>query len=118
MRRMRPAAQSLICGEQWSRTASQRFASLISDCALMVKVFSVVHGVLHVDVFRYLGAVDIVNIRDILIEERYAELAEDSYESKVCASPLMLHWGIRGPKSVVNQINLFNKWDLLSQQLW
>uniref|UniRef100_A0ABM5FBP8 RNA helicase n=1 Tax=Pogona vitticeps TaxID=103695 RepID=A0ABM5FBP8_9SAUR len=83
MRRMRPAAQSLICGEQWSRTASQRFASLISDCALMVKVFSVVHGVLHVDVFRYLGAVDIVNIRDILIEECYAELAEDSYESKL-----------------------------------
>ncbi|KAJ7345223.1 hypothetical protein JRQ81_001173, partial [Phrynocephalus forsythii] len=83
VRSMRPSAQSLICGEQWSRKASQRFASLINGCTLMVKVFSVVHSILHVDMFRYLGTVDIVNVRDILVEEGYAELAEDSYESKL-----------------------------------
>lgn len=81
---MRPSARSLICGEQWSDVASQRFASLVNGCALMVEVFSVVHSILHVDVFRYSGKMDVVNIRDILIQECYAELADDSYESKVC----------------------------------
>lgn len=81
---MRPSAESLICGEQWSYEASQRFASLVNGCALMVKVFSIVHSILHVDVFRYSGKMEVMNIRDILIEECYAELAEDSYESKVC----------------------------------
>ncbi|KAM7164884.1 ATP-dependent RNA helicase TDRD9 isoform 1-T1 [Macrochelys suwanniensis] len=79
--KMRPSAKSLVCGEQWSYGASQRFASLVNDCALIVKVYSVVHSVLHVDVYRYSGIKE-VNIRDVLIEEGYAELAEESYESK------------------------------------
>ncbi|XP_012868302.1 PREDICTED: putative ATP-dependent RNA helicase TDRD9 [Dipodomys ordii] len=80
--KMRPSAKSLVCGEHWSGRASGRFASLVSGCALLVKVFSVVHNVLHVDVYRYLGTQDIVNIRDILIGEGHAELSEESYESK------------------------------------
>ncbi|XP_061468264.1 ATP-dependent RNA helicase TDRD9 isoform X2 [Rhineura floridana] len=83
VRRMRPSAQSLVCGEQWSYAASQRFASLVNGCALMVHVFSIVHSILHVDVLRFSGLTDIVNVRDILIQECYAELAEDSYESKL-----------------------------------
>lgn len=83
MCKMRPSAKSLVCGEQWSYGASQRFASLVNDCALIVKVYSVVHSVLRVDVYRYSGIKE-VNIRDVLIEEGYAELAEESYESKVC----------------------------------
>ncbi|XP_053880951.1 ATP-dependent RNA helicase TDRD9 [Malaclemys terrapin pileata] len=79
--KMRPSAKSLVCGEQWSYGASQRFASLVNDCVLIVKVYSVVHSVLHVDVYRYSGIKE-VNIRDMLIEEGYAELAEESYESK------------------------------------
>ncbi|XP_042302937.1 ATP-dependent RNA helicase TDRD9 isoform X2 [Sceloporus undulatus] len=81
VRRMRPSAHSLVCGEQWSRAASQRFISLVNGCALMVKVFSIVHSILHVNILRYSGAMEIVNIRDMLIEECHAELAEDSYES-------------------------------------
>ncbi|XP_025298640.1 ATP-dependent RNA helicase TDRD9 isoform X5 [Canis lupus baileyi] len=80
--KMRPSAKSLICGEHWSGGASQRFASLVSGCALLVRVFSVVHSVLHVDVYRYAGVQDTVNVRDILIKEGYAELAEEPYESK------------------------------------
>uniref|UniRef100_A0A8C4VQE2 RNA helicase n=1 Tax=Gopherus evgoodei TaxID=1825980 RepID=A0A8C4VQE2_9SAUR len=79
--KMRPSAKSLVCGEWWSYGASQRFASLVNDCTLVVKVYSVVHSVLHVDVYRYSGMKE-VNIRDLLIEEGYAELAEESYESK------------------------------------
>ncbi|XP_053218290.1 ATP-dependent RNA helicase TDRD9 isoform X1 [Podarcis raffonei] len=83
LRRMRPSAQSLVCGEQWSHAASQSFASLVSGCALLVKVFSIVHSILLVDVLRYSGLLDIVNVRDVLIQEGHAELAEDSYESKL-----------------------------------
>ncbi|XP_006839667.1 PREDICTED: putative ATP-dependent RNA helicase TDRD9 [Chrysochloris asiatica] len=79
---MRPSAQSLVCGERWSWGASQQFASLVCGCELVVKVFSVVHSVMHVDVFRCSGTQDAVNVRDILIQEGYAELTEESYESK------------------------------------
>uniref|UniRef100_A0A8C6YX85 RNA helicase n=1 Tax=Nothoprocta perdicaria TaxID=30464 RepID=A0A8C6YX85_NOTPE len=84
MCKMRPSAKSLVCGEQWSYSASQRFASLVNGYTLLVKVYSLVHSVLHVDVFRYLGSKELVNIRDVLIEECYAEQAEESYESQVC----------------------------------
>uniref|UniRef100_A0A8C5L9R0 RNA helicase n=1 Tax=Jaculus jaculus TaxID=51337 RepID=A0A8C5L9R0_JACJA len=80
--KMQPSAKSLVCGEHWSGGASGRFASLVSGCALLVKVFSVVHSVLHVDVYRYSSSQDAINIRDILIREGHAELAEESYESK------------------------------------
>ncbi|XP_027529883.1 ATP-dependent RNA helicase TDRD9 isoform X2 [Neopelma chrysocephalum] len=80
--KMRPSAKSIVCGERWSYSASQRFASLVDGCTLLVRVYSVVHGVLRVDVFRYSRCKDLVNIRDVLIEESYAELAEESYESQ------------------------------------
>ncbi|XP_071415481.1 ATP-dependent RNA helicase TDRD9 [Pithys albifrons albifrons] len=80
--KMRPSARSIVCGERWSYSASQRFASLVSGYTLLVEVYSVVHGVLHVDLFRYSRCKDLVNIRDVLIEECYAEPAEESYESR------------------------------------
>ncbi|XP_028923681.1 ATP-dependent RNA helicase TDRD9 isoform X2 [Ornithorhynchus anatinus] len=79
--RMRPSAKSLVCGEYWCHGASQRFASLISGCAIIVKIFSIVHSVLHVDVFRYSGVREAKNIRDVLIVENFAEPAEESHES-------------------------------------
>lgn len=84
MCKMRPSAKSLVCGEWWSYSASQRFASLVNGYTLLVKVYSLVHSVLHVDVFHYSRCKKLVNIRDVLIEECYAELAEESYESQVC----------------------------------
>ncbi|XP_021259648.1 putative ATP-dependent RNA helicase TDRD9 isoform X2 [Numida meleagris] len=80
--KMRPSAKSLVCGEQWSYSASQRFASLVNGYTLLVEVYSLVHNVLHVDAFHYTRHRDLVNIRDVLIEEHYAELAEESYESQ------------------------------------
>ncbi|XP_045863863.1 ATP-dependent RNA helicase TDRD9 [Meles meles] len=80
--KMRPSAKSLVCGEHWSGAASRRFTSLVSGCALLVRIFSVVHSVLHVDVYRYAGAQDAISVRDVLIKEGYAELAEEPYESK------------------------------------
>uniref|UniRef100_A0A8B9C312 ATP-dependent RNA helicase TDRD9 n=1 Tax=Anser brachyrhynchus TaxID=132585 RepID=A0A8B9C312_9AVES len=80
--KMRPSAKSLVCGERWSYSASQRFASLVNGYTLLVEVYSVVNSVLHVDAFRYSRHKDLVNIRDVLIEECYAELAEESYKSQ------------------------------------
>ncbi|XP_006879224.1 PREDICTED: putative ATP-dependent RNA helicase TDRD9 [Elephantulus edwardii] len=79
---MRPSAQCLVCGEHWSCGASRRFISLVRGCTLLVKVFSVVHSILHVDVYRCTGAQDAINVRDVLIQEGFAELTEESYESK------------------------------------
>ncbi|XP_036100810.1 ATP-dependent RNA helicase TDRD9 [Molossus molossus] len=80
--RLRPSARSLVCGEHWSCGASRRFTTLVSGHALLVKVFSVVHSVLHVDVYLSSGLQDFVNIRDVLISEGHAELAEECYESR------------------------------------
>ncbi|KAM4690496.1 ATP-dependent RNA helicase TDRD9 [Rhinophrynus dorsalis] len=79
---MRPSAKSIICGGQWSRRASQRFASLVSDCTLLVKIFSIVHGIVHVDAFRHFETLEERSLRDLLIEDGYAEPAGESYESK------------------------------------
>ncbi|XP_068255333.1 ATP-dependent RNA helicase TDRD9 isoform X1 [Nyctibius grandis] len=80
--KMRPSAKSHVCGEWWSYSASQRFLSLVNGYTVLVKVYSLVRSVLHVDVFCYLRSKELVNIRDVLIEECYAELAEESYESQ------------------------------------
>ncbi|NXV76589.1 TDRD9 helicase, partial [Atlantisia rogersi] len=82
MCKMRPSAKSLVCGERWSSSASQRFASLVNGCTVLVEVYSLVRDVLYVDVFHYSRHEDLVNIRDVLIGESYAELAEESYESR------------------------------------
>ncbi|XP_008937811.1 PREDICTED: putative ATP-dependent RNA helicase TDRD9 [Merops nubicus] len=80
--KMRPSAKSLVCGEWWSYSAGQRFASLVNGNAVLVKVYSLVHGVLHVDVFHCSKCQELVNVRDVLIGEGYAELAEEPYESQ------------------------------------
>ncbi|NXX45654.1 TDRD9 helicase, partial [Tricholaema leucomelas] len=80
--KMRPSAKSLVYGEWWSYSASQRFASLVNGCTLLAKVHSFVHGVLHVDVFHHSKGKELVNIRDVLIEECYAEPGVESCESQ------------------------------------
>ncbi|KAM7024098.1 ATP-dependent RNA helicase TDRD9 isoform 1-T1 [Acridotheres tristis] len=80
--KMCPSARSRVCGERWSCSASRRFSSLVSGCTLLVEVYSLVHGVLHVDVFRPWGHQGLLSIRDVLIEERHAERAEESYKSQ------------------------------------
>lgn len=72
-----------MCGEHWSSGAGRRFAALVSGRVLLIKVFSVVHSVLHVDVYLSSGPQDVANVRDVLISEGHAELAEECYESRV-----------------------------------
>ncbi|XP_053562180.1 ATP-dependent RNA helicase TDRD9 [Bombina bombina] len=79
--KMRPSAKSIIYGGHWSHAASERFASLVNGCALVVKVYSIVHSILHVDVYRHFENVEDLSIRDLLIADGFAEPAEESYES-------------------------------------
>ncbi|KAM5128959.1 ATP-dependent RNA helicase TDRD9 isoform 2-T2 [Mantella aurantiaca] len=80
--KMRPSARSMICGEQWSREASMKFNSLVNGSVLVVKVFSIVHGILHVDGYRCFENLEKSSIRDLLIAYGYAEPSEESFESK------------------------------------
>ncbi|XP_043553464.1 ATP-dependent RNA helicase TDRD9 [Chiloscyllium plagiosum] len=79
---IRPSAYSLIHGDQWNVKARRRFSSLVKNCVLLVKVFSVVHNVLRVDLTIQTSKLD-CNVREILISEGFAEPAEETYESKI-----------------------------------
>ncbi|XP_069713135.1 ATP-dependent RNA helicase TDRD9 [Phaenicophaeus curvirostris] len=83
MCKMRPSAKSLVFGERWSYSANERFASIIYGRSHIVKVYSFVHSVLHVDLFGVSESYTLVNIRDLLVEENYAEPAEEPYESQL-----------------------------------
>ncbi|NXW54040.1 TDRD9 helicase, partial [Eurystomus gularis] len=117
MCKMRPSAKSLVCGEWWSYSASQRFASLVNGCTLLVKVYSRVHSVLHVDVFCYSGCKDLVNIRDVLIEECYAEPAVESYKSQQSHDLLKGLFLDQGTKEEVTPVSSREKEKHLIEQL-
>ncbi|KAM9294298.1 LOW QUALITY PROTEIN: ATP-dependent RNA helicase TDRD9 [Gastrophryne carolinensis] len=80
--KMRPSARSIIIGEQWSDAATRRFHFLVDGCPLLVKVFSIVHSIVHVNVYRCFENLEQLSIRDLLIADGYAEPAEESFESK------------------------------------
>ncbi|XP_067847822.1 ATP-dependent RNA helicase TDRD9 [Heptranchias perlo] len=79
---MRPSAYSLISGDQWSAKGRRRFSSLVKNCVHLVKVFSIVHNMLRVDLSIQTSKID-CNVREILISEGFAEPAEETYESKI-----------------------------------
>ncbi|XP_032882942.1 ATP-dependent RNA helicase TDRD9 [Amblyraja radiata] len=79
---MRPSAYSMISGDRWSAKAKRRFCTLVKNCVLLVKVYSIVHNVLRVDLSLQTSNPG-CNVREILISEGFAELAEENYESKL-----------------------------------
>lgn len=72
----------MILGDQWSRSARNRFITLVNGRTLIVTLFSILHNVMRVDLSI---DTDTVNTRvgEILVQEGYAEPAEESFESKV-----------------------------------
>ncbi|RXM92798.1 putative ATP-dependent RNA helicase spindle-E, partial [Acipenser ruthenus] len=79
--KIRPSAKSMILGDQWSRSARNRFITLVNGRTLIVTLFSILHNVMRVDLSI---DTDTVNTRvgEILVQEGYAEPAEESFESK------------------------------------
>ncbi|KAK2527545.1 Tdrd9 [Columba livia] len=84
IRKMRPSAKSFVCGEGWSYSASQRFASLVNGYSLLVEVYSMVHGVLYVDVFRYSRRVFIMkeSINSVVVHDA----PEDPFQQLLVAA--------------------------------
>ena len=79
---MRPSAQSIILGNQWSSQARNRFIILVKGHSVTVSLYSILHGVMRVQLFINVETSN-TSIVDILVEEGHAVRAEESFDSKV-----------------------------------
>ncbi|XP_034531835.1 ATP-dependent RNA helicase TDRD9 [Notolabrus celidotus] len=78
---MRPSAQSIILGNQWSSRARNRFSTLVKDQSLLVSLYSILHGVMRVQLHINTETTN-TSVLDILVEEGHAVKAEESFDSK------------------------------------
>uniref|UniRef100_A0A674E0Y2 ATP-dependent RNA helicase TDRD9 n=1 Tax=Salmo trutta TaxID=8032 RepID=A0A674E0Y2_SALTR len=78
---MHPSAQSMILGDQWSSPARNRFITLVNGRSLIVSLFSILHGVMYVELLINTDSVT-SSVADIMIQEGHAIKAEESFESK------------------------------------
>ncbi|XP_054653548.1 ATP-dependent RNA helicase TDRD9 [Dunckerocampus dactyliophorus] len=78
---IRPSAESLIFGNQWSSRARQRFMALVKDCSVLVSLYSILHGIMRVQLFIS-GEITNKSVAEVLVEEGHAVIAEESFDSK------------------------------------
>ncbi|KAI5108364.1 ATP-dependent RNA helicase TDRD9 [Silurus meridionalis] len=76
-----PSAESVILGDHWSSRARNRFTTLVKGRSLIVTLYSIVYGVMHVHLHVSLETGD-VSIADLLVQEGYARPAPECLESK------------------------------------
>lgn len=79
---MRPSNQSIILGNQWSSRARNRFINLVKGQSLIVSLYSILYGVMHVDLLIHSETAN-TSVVDLLVEEGHAVKAEESFDSKV-----------------------------------
>lgn len=79
---MRPSAQSIILGNQWSSRARDRFIALVKGRSLFASLYSILHGVMRVHLLNT-SQTDGANVVDILVQEGHAVKAEECFDSKV-----------------------------------
>ncbi|KAI4885618.1 hypothetical protein NFI96_019060 [Prochilodus magdalenae] len=79
--RLVPSAQSMILGDQWSSRARNRFITLVSGQSLIVSLYSILHGVMRVDLHVSMETGDI-SVADLLVQEGHACHAPESFESQ------------------------------------
>lgn len=79
---MRPSAQSIILGHQWSSRARDRFIMLVKGQSLIVSLYSILHEVVRVQLFINTETTN-TSVVDILVKEGHAVEAEESFDSKV-----------------------------------
>ncbi|XP_061600189.1 ATP-dependent RNA helicase TDRD9 [Cololabis saira] len=85
---MRPSAQSIIFGNQWSSQARNSFITLVKDQSLIASLYSVVHGIMRVQLLINTESSNI-SVVDKLVEEGHAVPAEECFESKQNHDDLM-----------------------------
>uniref|UniRef100_A0A7N6F8V6 ATP-dependent RNA helicase TDRD9 n=1 Tax=Anabas testudineus TaxID=64144 RepID=A0A7N6F8V6_ANATE len=78
---IRPSAQSIIQGNQWSSRARDRFITLVKGHSLIVSLYSILHGVMRVQLLINTETTN-TSVVDILVEEGHAVKAEESFDSK------------------------------------
>ncbi|CAL1575135.1 unnamed protein product [Knipowitschia caucasica] len=78
---MRPSAQSIIKGNPWSSTSRDRFFTLVKGTSLIVSLYSILHGVMRVELLISTDTLQ-SNVRDILVQEGHADIVDESFESK------------------------------------
>ncbi|XP_072532828.1 ATP-dependent RNA helicase TDRD9 [Salminus brasiliensis] len=86
--RLAPSAQSMILGDQWSSRARNRFITLVSGHSLIVSLYSILHGVMRVDLHVSMDTGD-VSVADLLVKEGHARYAPESFESQQSHDVLM-----------------------------
>lgn len=79
---MRPSAQSIILGHQWSSRARDRFIMLVKGQSHIVSLYSILHEVVRVQLFINTETTN-TSVLDILVREGHAVEAEESFDSKV-----------------------------------
>ena len=79
---MRPSAQSLIFGQQWSSRARERYIELTRGHLTIVSLYSVLHGVMYVELFVTADGAS-VNVADVMVKEGHAVKAPEGYDCKV-----------------------------------
>ncbi|KAG7277321.1 hypothetical protein CRUP_005855 [Coryphaenoides rupestris] len=78
---MRPSAQSLILGDQWSSGARERYMELTRGHTVIVSLYSVLHGVMRVVLYSSSRDAS-VNVADVMVREGHAVAAAECYDSK------------------------------------
>ncbi|KAM9786380.1 ATP-dependent RNA helicase TDRD9 [Syngnathus typhle] len=78
---MRPSAESIIYGNQWSSHARHQFIALVKDHCVVVSLYSVLHDVMRVQLLISSGTTN-KSIVDIFVEGGHAIRAEESFDSK------------------------------------
>ncbi|XP_040916868.1 ATP-dependent RNA helicase TDRD9 [Toxotes jaculatrix] len=78
---MRPSAQSIILGNQWSSRARNCFITLVKSKSLIVSLYSILHNVMRVELLINTETTN-TSVVDILVEEGHATRAEESFDSK------------------------------------
>ncbi|KAL6488110.1 hypothetical protein MHYP_G00047360 [Metynnis hypsauchen] len=76
-----PSAQSMILGDQWSSRARNRFVTLVNGRSFIVSLYSILHGVMRVDLHVSTETGD-VSVADLLVQEGHARSASESFESQ------------------------------------
>ncbi|XP_044230330.1 ATP-dependent RNA helicase TDRD9 [Thunnus albacares] len=78
---MRPSAQSIILGNQWSSRARDRFITLVKGRSLIVSLYSILHGVMRVQLLINTETTN-TSVADILVAEGHAVNVEENFDSK------------------------------------
>ncbi|XP_029981814.1 ATP-dependent RNA helicase TDRD9 [Sphaeramia orbicularis] len=104
---MRPSAQSMILGNQWSSLARDRFIILVKGHSLMVSLYSIVHNIMRVELLTIID-MENTSVVDILVREGHAVKVEESYDSKQSHDILMsLYKDMETGKCVPNVVSSF-----------